>query len=214
MKKFILIPVFIFITVSASSQAKVRLNAYGSYVFDDGFDVTYDVNTYYYGKVSGGAQLGGGIEFMTNPYSSAELLYLNRSTTAPTNFKSGLQNGAKQETFDLDLHYIMLAGNGYKSSGKVEGYGGFMLGALISDVKSPSLNKSGSHTSFAWGGRLGTNIWASSKFGIKLQAQILASSNATGGELYFSYYGPVVLETYSTLWQFSLGGGLTFKLGK
>jgi hypothetical protein len=214
MKKLMLIPVLIFITVSASAQAKVRLNAYGSYVFDDGFDVYYDANTYYSGKVSGGAQWGGGIEVMTHPYYSVELLYLNKSTTAPTNFKISLADPARQENFDISLNYIMLAGNGFRSTGKVEGYGGFMLGALISDVSSPSTGKSGSHTSFAWGGRAGANIWTSSKVGIKLQAQVLASSNATGGELYFSYYGPVVLETYSTLWQFGLGGGLTFKLGK
>src|SRR5215203_1395978 len=99
MKKIILIPVLIFITFSASAQAKIRLNAYGSYVFDDGFDVYYDAATYYYGKVSGGAQWGGGIEVMTHPYYSVELLYLNKSTTAPTDFKSGIANPAKREDF-------------------------------------------------------------------------------------------------------------------
>ena len=110
----------------------------------------------------------------------------------------------------------MLAGNGLKSgpTGKVEGVGSLMAGVLISDVKAPSNGQSGSNTTFAWGGRLGATIWASSRIGIKLQTQILSSSKATGGDLYFSYYGPVVLSTYTTLWQFSLGGGLAFKLGK
>ena len=214
MKKLILIPVLIFIAVSASAQGKVRLNAYASYVFDDGFDVYYDANTYYYGTVKGGAQVGGGIEIMTHPYYGVELLYLNKSTTAPINFKVSITDPARQENLDVSLNYIMLAGNGYRSTGKVEGYGSFMLGALISDVNSPSTGKSGSHTSFAWGARAGANIWTSGKLGIKLQAQVLASSHATGGDLYYGYYGPVVLETWSTLWQFGLGGGLTFKLGK
>ena len=84
----------------------------------------------------------------------------------------------------------------------------------ISAVEAPSVGKSSSNTYFAWGGRLGTTIWTSSKLGIKLQAQILSASKATGGDYYWSWYGPVYLSTYSTLWQFSLGGGLAFKLGK
>ena len=214
MKKFILLPVLIFMTVCVSAQSKVRLNGYGSYVFDDGFDVVYDANSYYHGKINAGAMWGGGIEFMTQPYYSVELLYLNRSATAPADFKLGVADPVKHEDFQVDHHWIMLAGNGLRTQGKAEGYGSFLLGALISDVKSPSTGKSGSNTSFAWGARLGANIWTSGKLGIKLQAQILAATKATGGDLYFSYYGPVVLETYSTLWQFGLGGGLTFKLGK
>jgi hypothetical protein len=81
-----------------------------------------------------------------------------------------------------------------------------MGGVLIADVKSPSTGKSNSRTDFAWGGRLGVNIWASKKVGIKLQAQMLNASKATGGETYWSYWGPVYLNTYTTMWQFGLGG--------
>ena len=216
MKKIILIPVLIFIVASASAQSKFRLNGYASYVFDDSFEEYGDVNTYFDGKVKGGVQFGGGLEFFTNPNYSVELMYLNKSTTAPVDFRAGIGNPAKHEDFDVSLHYILLAGNRFQqmSSGKVEGFGGLMLGALISDVESPSTGEGGSNTTFAWGGRLGANIWMSSRVGLKLQAQILASTKATGGDLYFSYYGPIVLEDYTTLWQFGLGGGLTFRLGK
>ena len=215
MKKIMLIPVLLFIVASASAQSKLRLNGYASYVFNDGFDEANDVNTYFRGKVNGGLQWGGGLEFFTNPYYSLELMYLNKSTTAPVDFRAGLTTQARHEDFDVSLNYILLAGNRFKpmSNGKVEGFGGLMMGVLISDVKSPSTGESGSNTNFAWGGRLGANIWLSDRIGLRLTTQILASTKATGGDLYFSYYGPIVLEDYTTLWQYGLGGGLTFRLG-
>lgn len=201
--------------ITASAQ-DVRINLYGAYVFDDGYDVFYDANTYYNGKIKGGFQWGGGIEYLPNPMYGIELLYQHQGTDAPTNFKTGLTEPQRTENFSVGLDYILLGGNFYKpvSSKKVEGYGGLMAGVLLSNVESPSTGNSGSNTTFAWGGKFGANIWASDKIGIKLQAQLLSASKATGGELYFSYWGPLVLETYTTLWQFGLGGGLTFKLGK
>jgi len=211
-----LIPVLLFIVASASAQSKLRLNGYAAYVFNDGFDEANDVNTYYKGQVDGGLQWGGGLEFFTNPYYSLELMYLNKSTTAPVDFRVGATSQAKHEDFDVSLNYILLAGNRFKpmSNGKVEGFGGLMMGVVISDVKAPSTGESGSNTNFAWGGRLGANIWLSDRIGLRLTTQILSATKATGGDLYFSYYGPVVLEDYTTLWQYGLGGGLTFRLGK
>jgi hypothetical protein len=217
MKKIILISVLVVTTIFASAQhSKVRLNAYGSYVFEDGFDVYNDANTYYNGKIKAGVQWGGGIEYVPYENGSVELLYFNKSSDVPTNFKFGSGEPARTENFSLTQHYILLAGNGLKmsSSKKVEGYASLMAGVLISDVTSPTKNASGSNTDFAWGGRLGLNLWASQKVGIKLQAQILSSAKATGGDTYWGYWGPVYLSTYTAIWQFGLGGGLTFRLGK
>ena len=213
MKK-VLISAVLFVATIGTASAQLRLNFYGSYVFDDGFEVIGDANNYYNGTVKGGFQWGGGLQYAFSPNSSAELLYINHSSNAPTTFKFGVGNNARTEDFNVNLNYIMLSGDGLFQKGKAEGYAGLMAGVLISDVEAPSVGKSSSNTNFAWGGRLGTTIWTSSKFGIKLQAQILASSNATGGETYFTWYGPVYLTTYTTLWQFSLGGGLALKLGK
>ena len=216
MKKIIFISVLAFTTAFASAQGKIRLNLYGNYVFDDGFDVYNDANTYYNGKVKGGLLWGGGIEFAATDYGSLELMYLNKSSDVPSNFKGGLGQPSRTETFDLTHNYILLGVNGLKplGTGKVEGYGGLLAGVLISDVESPSTGNSGSNTDFAWGGRIGVNIWASEKFGIKLQTLILTASKATGGDVFYGYWGPIYLNTYTTLWQFGLGGGLTFKLGK
>jgi hypothetical protein len=216
MKKIIFSSLLVIVAIAASAQGKIRLNAYGSYVFDDGFDVYNDVNTYYNGKIEAGAQWGAGVEYVTNEYFSVELLYLHKSSDVPANFKFEAGQPARSETFDLKHDYIMASFNGLKpsSSGKVEGYFGFMAGVLIANVTNPVSKQSESNTDFAWGGKLGLNYWMGPKVGIKLQANLLSASKATGGDVYWGYWGPIYLDTYSTVWQFGLGGGLTFRLGK
>jgi hypothetical protein len=54
---------------------------------------------------------------------------------------------------------------------------------------------------------------ASPKLGIKLQAMILALPGLLLVIINWGWYGPSILLLF-TLWQFSLGGGLTFKMGK
>jgi hypothetical protein len=202
-------------TMTTMMAQHARLNFYAAYTFDDGFDVVNDANTFYNGTVKGGVQWGAGLEYLFNKQSSAELLWLHRSTTVPANFKFGSNTQLRSETFDLKHDFIMLSGDGhFGNGGKAEGYAGVMGGVLISHLEAPSVGKSSSNTNFAWGGRVGTNIWFSPKLGLKLQALILSASRATGGDYYWSWYGPIYLTEYSTLWQFSLGGGLTFKLGK
>ncbi len=202
-------------TMTTIMGQHARLNFYGAYTFDDGFDVVSDANTYYNGTVKGGVQWGAGLQYMFNKQSSAEILWLHRSTTVPANFKFGSNTQLRSETFDLKHDFIMLSGDGhFGGGGKAEGYAGVLGGVLISHLEAPSLGKSSSNTNFAWGGRVGTNIWFSPKLGLKLQALILSASRATGGDYYWSWYGPIYLTEYYTLWQFSLGGGLTFKLGK
>ncbi len=202
-------------TMTTIMGQHARLNFYGAYTFDDGFDVVSDANTFYNGTVKGGVQWGAGLQYMFNKQSSAEILWLHRTTTVPANFKFGSNTQLRSETFDLKHDFIMLSGDGhFGGGGKAEGYAGIMAGVLISNLEAPSLQKSSNNTNFAWGGRVGTNIWFSPKLGLKLQALILSASRATGGDYYWSWYGPIYLTEYSTLWQFSLGGGLTFKLGK
>ena len=213
MKKVLFSALVMTIAIVTFGQKGARINFYSAYVFDDGFDVVNDVNTFYNGTVKGGYQWGAGVEYLFTPQSSAEILYLHRSTTVPANFKFGSNTQTRSETFDLKHDFILLSGDGHFAKGKAEGYAGLMAGVLISNLEAPSLGQSSSNTNFAWGGRIGTNIWVSSRLGIKLQALILSASRATGGDYYWSWYGPIYLSTYSTLWQFSLGGGLTFKVG-
>jgi len=216
MKKILFSALLLTVVMASYAQKGFRLNGYAAYVFDDGFDVYNDINTYYNGTVKGGFQWGFGAEYLFDRNAGSEILWLHRNTTVPANFRFGSGTQPKTETFDLAHDFIMAAGDGHfaKSGGKVEGYAGLMAGVLISHLESPTQGKSSSNTNFAWGGRMGANIWVTPKFGIKLQALILSASKATGGDYYWSWYGPIYLNEYSTLWQFSLGGGLTVKLGK
>ena len=50
MKKIILLSVLVVFAASAFAQPKFRLNLYGSYVFDDGFNESNDANTYFNGQ--------------------------------------------------------------------------------------------------------------------------------------------------------------------
>ena len=213
MKK-ILLPFLLAIAATTASAQHINLNIYSAYVFDDDFSVYNSSTEYAYGKIKGGLQLGAGIEYMPNQLYGVELLYQYKKADAPSTFKFGTLTTEKNESFEVSHHWIMLAGNSHvmSSNQKVEGVGGFMLGMLVSDVSSPSTGNSASNTNFAWGAKLGADIWVSEKLAVKLQTQILSATRAIGGETYYGYWGPVYIPGYSTLWQFGLGGGLVFRL--
>jgi hypothetical protein len=218
MKKFtVSILMLSIISLIAFGQSEKRINLYGNYVFDDSFDSYYDAYNYYNGKIKGGFQYGAGLEFMIKQNYGLELLYMGQSTTAPTTYydESSFQ-GVQSADLDLSLNWAMLAGGKkmQRPGSKFEGYGGLMLGALFISAENPRSGKSNSATKFAWGMRLGGNIWASEKVGIKLQAQLLSAVQSVGGGLYFGTGGAGAgVSTYSSMLQFGLGGGLVFRLG-
>jgi hypothetical protein len=112
----------------------------------------------------------------------------------------------------------MLGGNKYfgKPGSSVQGFGGFMAGVGIVNVDSatPSVNFSESATKFAWGLKAGAVIWATDVIGIKLQGQMLSIAQSVGGGVYFGTGGAGAgVSSYSSLYQFTLGGGLVFELG-
>jgi hypothetical protein len=191
---------------------KLRLNAYGNYVFDDKVESSYSNTDYFNGTIQGGFMWGVGLEYRLHELYGLELLYLRQDTKAPVNYYS---LGAKHADFDIGVNYIMAAGaRSFSANEKVEGYGGLMLGAAIIDAKNTENNNSNSATKFAWGIRLGVNIWASESVGIKLQTQLLSAVQAAGGTLYFGTGGGGAgVSGYSSMLQFTLGGGLTFRFG-
>ena len=198
----------------ASQAQEIRINLYGDYVFDDRFDSYYSSSSYYEGKIIGGEQWGGGIEFMVKPGYSVELLYLRQSTHVPTTYATDLTSTSFTD-FDLGLNYILLGGvrHAMSANEKVEGFGGLMLGMVIADLKNPDTGREDSETKFSWGIRLGAIVWASESVGIKLQTQLLSAVQSAGGGLYFGTGGAGAgVSTYSTIYQFCLGGGLVFKV--
>ncbi|TRZ45744.1 hypothetical protein [Robertkochia solimangrovi] len=212
MKYFIIIALF-FVSANGLAQ-ETRLNVYLNYAFDDSFNSYYSSREYYDGKIKGSAQWGGGIEFLPAPHTGIELLYLRMDTHAPTYFRS-LNTSVEYVDFDLGINYILAGGNQYfrRVGSPLEGFFGLLGGIAIINVKDPSTGSSSNGTKFAWGARLGGTYWLSTRAGFRLQAQLISSPQAIGGGLYFSGYGPQVgLNTYSSFVQFSLGGGLVFRL--
>jgi hypothetical protein len=199
----------------ASAQQKARINGYVMYVFDDSYSAYGSSNTYFSGTIEGGAQYGIGLEFMIKPSVCLELLWLNQSTHAPTSYQSSIV-GSKVENFKLDMNYAMLGADRHQvlSNGKSEVYGGIFAGCAFLNLESPSNNKSSSAEKFAWLMRLGFNYWFTDKLGIKLQTQLLSIAQGIGGGFYFGTGGAGAgISTYSNMYQFGLGGGLSLRVG-
>lgn len=191
----------------------LRVNGYTFYAFDDHVDSYYSNTEYFNGTIKGGFQWGGGLEYMMIPSQSVELTYLRLDTEAPMEY---YDNRVKNTTFDVATNYIMVGSNRYFGMNpRVEPYAGLQLGMAIFNVDNPDNGNSNNSTKFAWGAKLGANIWASEKVGIKIQTGLLSAVQGAGGGLYFGTGGVGAgVSTYSTFYQFYVGGGLTLKMGK
>jgi len=195
----------------------LRLNAYTFYAFDDKVDSYYSSTDYFNGTIKGGFQWGGGLEYMMIPQQGIELSYLRLDTNAPMDYYDNNSiSGKKHTDFDVATNYILLGSNRYFGMNpKVEPYGGIQAGMAIINAANPDNGKSGNSTKFAWGAKLGLNFWASDKVGIKMQTGLVSAVQGAGGGLYFGTGGVGAgVSTYSTFYQFYIGGGLTFNLGK
>ena len=212
MKKIILV-IFSVLAVWSTSQAQLRLNGYAGYLFPNSFDSRYSSTSYLYGKTEGGFHWGVGLEYMANPDYGIEVVYFRQDTEAPINYYN---LGDQSEILDLGINYIMIGGVRYLQTGGVfEPYGGLMLGVAVYDNKNPKAGEPGSSTKFAWGIRLGTNIWVTDRVGLKAQMHLLSAVQGFGGGFYFGTGGAGAgVNTYSTLYHFGLGGGVVIKLGE
>ena len=216
MKKRLLVLIVSFLSCLFVSAQEFRLNLFGQYVFDDHVESYYSTTSYYEGTIKGGFKWGGGLEYLVNPAYGINLIYLTQATTAPLNYyDNNPPAGLKNREFDLTTHWIMLGGARYMKKDNIEPYGGLELGMVISNLENPLSGASASNTNFAWGLKLGTNIFFSEKVGIKLQADLRSATQAAGGGFYFGTGGAGVgVSSYSTIYQFGLGGGLVFRFPK
>jgi hypothetical protein len=204
-----------FFEVSSAFTQHVRLNVYGNYVFDDQVESFYSTTNYFHGVIKGDAMWGTGIEFRTYEEYGLELLYMRQDTKADVHYYDLASVGDRDGEIDLAINWIQVAATRYLVTKRmVEPYGGLMLGVAVLKGTNPENQVSESATKFGWGIRLGTNIWLTDRLGLKLQTQFLCATQAAGGSLYFGTGGSgAAVTTYSTMAQFVLGGGLTFRLG-
>jgi hypothetical protein len=205
---------FIFLITAVSSTAQeTRLNLYGNYVFDDQVDSYIDPYNYFKGTIQGGLLWGASVEYHVHDYG-IELLYLRQDTEVPVQYYDAGTFDEKQTSLDLGINWIMVGGmRSIMPDEKLEPIAGFMMGIALIDGKNHETQRSASATKFAWGMRLGANFWLSGKIGVRVQSQLLCATQAAGGSLYFSTGGATAgVTAYSSMLQFSLGGGLVVRL--
>lgn len=208
-----LLCIVLFATATMAQQT--RFNLYGAYAFDDKVDSYWDNNLgYYNGRINGGFQWGGGLEYQLNPYYGLELKYLRMDTKAPMAYLVDA-SGPKSADFDMGINYILLGGKRYLPKGKLEGFGGASLGAAIFSIQNPTTNYQTTRTKFAWNFNLGANYWVASNVGIKFQTQLVSAVQSIGGGMFVGTGGVGGgVSSYSSMLQFSLGGGLVFRIPK
>jgi len=194
----------------------LRLNVYTMYAFDDRVDSYYSSTDYYNGTIKGGFQWGGGLEYMMIPQQGIELSYLRLDSNSPMEYYDRNTDRVKYTDFDVATNYILLGSNRYFGMNpRIEPYGGIQAGMAIFNVNNPENGKSQNSTKFAWGAKLGVNIWATERVGVKVQTGLVSAVQGAGGGLYFGTGGVGAgVSTYSSFYQFYIGGGLTFNMSK
>jgi hypothetical protein len=213
--KIFMLAVFV-TSVSLVSAQSIRFNPYGTGVFDDKVDSYYSPTSYYKGRINGGFQWGSGLEFRVNSDYGLELMYLRQDTKVPLEYFDYSTGKIEYTQFDVAFNYIMLGGvRSFHVSNRIEPYAGLMGGLAIVNAENPESGRSETGTRFAWGLRGGLNIWLTKIVGLKFQAQLMSISQAIGGGMYFGTGGVGAgVSSYSSMLQFGLGSGFTFKLGK
>jgi hypothetical protein len=205
MKRVTLLFVALLLSLYGLAQPSVTLLTFGGYTFADKFDIIYDYG-YGYGKIQDGFQWGAGLEIGMSDEAAIELIYQNMKTDA------FVQGDLLRYEGSIGINYAMLGGTRYAPvNDKVAGFGSFDLGVAWSNPDE-SLNME-SVTKFAWGGRLGLRIQTNEKVSLRLHAQLLSPVQWAGGGFYLGTGGSGVgVSTGSTVYQFSFGGSLNFKL--
>ena len=198
--------------IATQRGPSIRLHVYTTYAFDDNVDSYYSTTSFFEGKIKGGFEYGGGLEYMLHPAYGIEFTYLRLDSKAPITY---YDNGTQFAEFDLASNYLLLGANRYLViHPKLEPYAGLQAGMVIFNVENPETGNSGSAVKFSWALRAGLNIWVTEKIGIKMQAGLLSAVQSVGGGLYFGTGGAGAGVTgYSTFYQWNLGGGLVFNLG-
>jgi hypothetical protein len=198
MKKTIVLSVASLLIMAVGYSQHLSINAYGGYTFRDKINFS---NAYTY--INAGGMWGASIEGVNAQGTGLEIVYQYQSTGTPTTVYIPSQTFSSNTV----ISYLLLNFEQYyMANPKIQPYGGLGLGAAFykSDYQGST-----SATKFAWDIKAGVKFKMSSSVGIKIGAQLLSSSQATGTAFYYGY----VYTTYATILQFGFTGGLVFDFG-
>ena len=214
MKKYILNVLLVAGFAGMATAQNFRLNAYSAYTFNDRIDSKYSSSNYYDGTINGGYQWGSGIEYMITSSRGIELMYKRQDASVPMVYFYG---GERKSNFNLGLNYILLGGNNYfkLANERIEPFVGAGLGVAIISIKNPIANGNSSLINFAFNLKTGTNFWLTKRIGLKFEATLVSAVKAASDGFYLKHdVADIDLTSHTTILQFGLGGGLTFKIGK
>jgi hypothetical protein len=206
MRKIVLIlPVIFLLTARSYAQTSVEFIPTAGYTF-----AAHDDFHYTYGRIGDGLNLGGSIKFNINRNTGIEVLYSHLSTNSGL-YYYGYPDAAVNGTADLKMDYIMIGPvqSFTIPNSTVRPFIGVLAGAAIFSPEDYS-----TYAKFAIGLQLGTNIYVSPRVGIQLKAQLLSPVDAAGGGFYFGAGSGAGIDTYSSIYQFSLNAGLIVGLGR
>jgi hypothetical protein len=197
----------VFSTVRSLAQTAVEFIPQVGYTFPARNDFYGD-----YGRVAGGLNLGGAVNFNVNRNFGFEVLYNHQSSSSGI-YNYGYDGGAKLTGGDLNQDYIM---GGFIFTGTipystVRPFLGVLLGADIITPVAGANYASNAH--FAAGLQLGTNIYISPRVGIQLKAQFLSPVNSAGDAYYYNNYYGGGINPNQSIYSFTVGGGLIIGLG-
>jgi hypothetical protein len=191
---------------AANAQEKyLSLNVYGGYTFTD--RVKFDAA---YADVLGNLEYGAGLEYFLNRDNSIELKYTRMGTDIPLYRYNG--NELNPDKQDGVIQFITFGGNHYFNRGVDAKAIPFIGGALgVSIMDGPE----NSTTNFGWDVQAGVKLRTQGPLGFKVRAYIQSVTSAFGSDYwYYPGWGGYLVPDYVTLFQFGLGGVVTFDFGR
>ena len=186
-----------------AQQGSVTLLTFAGYTFDDKIDFSRG-----YGKIIGGFQWGAGLEFGLSMENAVEVVYQLHSTDGEI-VNSFL---GERETGEVNIHYILVGGTRYLPiSDVLSGFGSMDAGLAVLDPGGKLY--ANNTTRVAWGIRAGLRMAPSDRVSLRIHAQLLSPVQGAGGGFYFGTGGTGVgVSTYSTIYQFNLGGSVNIRI--
>ncbi len=203
-KSVIILLFFACSTINA--QSRLSISGLVGYTLQD--DINF-VNSYY-GYIEDGAQYGGVLEYRLIPTISMGVSFMHMDAHVP--IYDSYRNQVNQGDDATGLNYLIFEVTKYFGApGRltvVTPYIGMGAGMVSLNVKN-----AGSYTKFAWDGKFGVRIRMTSHIALLAQMQVQSVVQGIGGSMYVGTGGAgVSLDSYSSIYQFTFGGGLAFDL--
>ncbi|WP_194973753.1 outer membrane beta-barrel protein [Aquiflexum lacus] len=203
MKKIILIPVLILVSLFEVSAQSIEITPFTGYTFDHGFPI--------FGgraRLGGGQTVGGMLGFGLNDLAEVELLYSYQAGIGTAN--SSQLNGPVRER--IQAHYAMIGYNRlFPTSSQMAFFSGLKVGT---GTLASTDNTFNNITRFTVGINGGMKYFFTDNVGLRLQANLMMPISNVGANLWWSPGGgtQVGVGGFSSVIQFGFTGAVVIRL--